>query len=60
MSGDLDQPHRNFLLRHILLAQDFEELGDGTRGEPQLLRQLGCVRLGLRFGLGGGCDLMSW
>jgi len=52
MSCDLDQPHRDFLFRHVLLTQDFEKLGDGGRGEPQLLSHLSRFRLGFRPGLG--------
>jgi hypothetical protein len=33
MSGDLDQPRLDFFFRHVLLAEDFEKLGDSGLGE---------------------------
>jgi hypothetical protein len=44
MGRYLDQPCRDFLFRYILLAEDFEKLGDCSCSEPQLrgeLRRLG-------------------
>ena len=47
MGRDLGQPYRDLLFRHILFAQDSEKLGDRTRREPQLLRQLRSLGFGL-------------
>ena len=35
MACDLDQSRRDLFFRHILFAEDFEELRDSGRGEPQ-------------------------
>lgn len=59
MLRDLDQTRRDFLLRHILLAEDFEEFDHGGRSEPQFCRQLGGFSLGLCFGLRGSGHLIG-
>jgi hypothetical protein len=59
MSGDLDQPRLDFFFRHILLAKDFEKLGDSGLSEAQLRGQFSSFCLSFGLGLGRSRHLIG-
>jgi hypothetical protein len=59
MGRDLDEPRRQFLVRYILFAENFEKFAHGGRGEPEFRRQFRRPRLGLRLGLRRGGHLIG-